>query len=73
MWRASISRIISSDGKTLTLDGGTVDEMMITINSLTSTTANLTLSEEIEEDLDDDPETPDVPIDIAVDLTLTKL
>jgi hypothetical protein len=64
---------LSSDGKTLTFDGGTVDETMVTINSLTSTTVNLTLSEEIEEDLDDDPETQDVPIDVEVDLTLSKL
>jgi hypothetical protein len=64
---------LSSDGKTLTLDGGTVDEIVITINSLTSTSANLTFSQDLEEDLDDDPETPDVPIDVTVDLTLAKM
>jgi len=63
---------LSSDGKKLTLDAGTIDEMVIDIISLTSSTANLTFSEQILEDLDDDPLTPDVPIDVEINMTLIK-
>jgi hypothetical protein len=61
-----------SDGNGLILDAGTDDEIIISITSLSSTTANLLFSQEIEEDLDDDPSTPEVPIDVDAYLELTK-
>ena len=63
---------LSSDGKTLTLDAGTVDEIVIDVISLTSNSANMVISQSILEDLDDDPLTPDVPIDVEANMTLSK-
>lgn len=63
---------LSADGKTLTLDAGTVDEIVIDVVSLTSTTANMIMSQTIMQDLDDDPLTPDVPIDVEANMTLSK-
>jgi hypothetical protein len=63
---------LSADGKTLTLDAGTIDEEVVTINSLTSSNCNLTISMDELEDVDDDPSTPDVLIKIEATLTLTK-
>lgn len=63
---------LSSDGKTLTLDAGTVDEVQINVISLTNSTAHMVFAQQILEDLDDDPLTPDVPIDVEADMTLSK-
>ena len=63
---------LSADGKTLTLDAGTIDESIITVNSLTGSTVSLTFSEDFTEDVDDDPNTPDVTFDAEATLTLTK-
>lgn len=63
---------LSSDGKTLTLDAGTVDEVEIEVVSLTNSTANMLFAQTVMQDLDDDPMTPDVPIDVEADMTLTK-
>ena len=63
---------VSSDGKTVTLDGGTVDEMIINIISLSGNTLKISFNEVETEDIDDNPVTPDVAIDILVEMTLTK-
>lgn len=62
---------LSADEKTLTLVEGE-DTIVITINSITATTLKATISETSQEDLDEDPETPDVIISIEALLTLTK-
>lgn len=63
---------LSSDGKTLTLDAGTVDEVQIEVVSLTSSTANMIFAQTVLQDLDDDPMTPDVPIDVEANMMLSK-
>lgn len=62
---------LSSDEKTLTLleDGETV---VIQINSISATTWMATISESSQEDLDDDPQTPDVTVSVEAILTFTK-
>jgi hypothetical protein len=62
---------LSPDEKTLTLIEGT-ETIVITINSISATTWKATISESSPEDLDGDPETPDVIISIEIMLTLTK-
>jgi len=62
----------SSNANSITLDPGTVDEQVATIISLSATTAIIGLSMTEYEDIDDNPLTPDVPIDLEVELTLTK-
>jgi hypothetical protein len=63
---------LNSNGDVLIIDGGTVDEMVINIISITSTT--LVVSTDTEEfvDIDDEPLTPDVEVNLSVRLTLTK-
>jgi hypothetical protein len=63
---------LNSDGDVLTIDGGTVDEMVINIISITETT--LVVSTDTEEfvDIDDNEITPDVEVSLSVQLTLTK-
>jgi len=64
---------LSSDGKTLTLDEGDPnDEVALIVNSLTSSTLSIELSENSFEDLDDDIDTPDVEITIKITISLTK-
>ncbi len=63
---------LSADGKKLTMDAGTIDETVIDIISLTSSTANLSFTQEATEDMDDDPLTPDETLSIDIDLTLIK-
>lgn len=62
---------LSADEKILTLVEGS-DTIVLTINSVTTTTLKVTISEVSPEDLDDDPETPDVIISVEANLTLTK-
>jgi len=62
---------LSSDEKTLTLKEGT-DIIVIIIDSISATTWRASISESGPEDLDDDPQTPDVLISIEFVLTLTK-
>ena len=62
---------LSSDEKTLTLKEGT-DTIVIIIDSISATTWRASISESSPEDLDDDPQTPDVLISIEIVLTLTK-
>jgi hypothetical protein len=54
------------------MDAGTVDEQVIDIISLTSNSAVVGFSQTELVDIDDDELTPDVPIDMTVELTLTK-
>lgn len=62
---------LSADEKILTLVEGS-DTIVLTINSISTTTLKLTISEDSLEDLDEDPATPDVIISIEANLTLTK-
>ena len=62
---------LSADEKTLTLiEGG--EEIIAVINSISETKLEATLSDEIEYDIDNDPNTPDVTIDASADLTMEK-
>lgn len=62
---------LSADEKTLTLvEEG--ENIIITINSISSNTWLATISETSAEDLDDDPLTPDVMLTIEIIMTLTK-
>jgi len=63
---------MNADGDKITMDAGTVDEQVIDIISLTSNMAVVGFSQTEYEDMDDDPLTPDVPIDMTIELTLTK-
>ncbi len=62
---------LSSDEKTLTLNDGS-ENIVLTINSISSNTLNVTITDDFTEDLDDDPGTPDEIIEIEADITLTK-
>ena len=63
---------LSSSGDVLFIDSGTPDEMVIHIISITETT--LIVSTDTSEfiDIDDNPITPDVEVNLSVQLTLTK-
>ncbi len=63
---------LNSAGDKITLDAGTADEMVITIVSLTSNmlVASTDMIEMI--DIDDDELTPDIPISVSVQMTLSK-
>jgi len=63
---------INAAGDEITMDAGTVDEQVIDIISLTSSSAVVGFSQTEFVDMDDDPLTPDVPIDMTIELTLTK-
>jgi len=64
---------LSSDGKELTLDeGDPIDEEVITINSLSSNSMNITIKQTEFEDFDEDADTPDVEITIEITISLTK-
>jgi hypothetical protein len=63
---------LSSDGKTLILDPGGPDEVIMTVNTLTESTLDIDFSQVTFEDLDDDPATPDVEITIDINMELTK-
>ncbi len=62
---------LSADGTTLTLIEGE-DTIVITINSITSSTWNATLSDTFLVDVDSDPGTPDVSVRVEADVILTK-
>jgi len=62
---------LSADQTTLTLGAGTPDEQALTIVSLSGTTFIATLTEEIPQDLDNDPMTPDVLVKVEATITLT--
>jgi hypothetical protein len=62
----------STDGNTITLDEGTIWEQTADIISLSPSMAKIGLSITEVEDIDDNPATPDVPIDMEVEMTLTK-
>jgi hypothetical protein len=63
---------LNSTGDKVTLDAGTVDEMVINIISVTSSTL-VTEMETIESvDIDNNPATPDIDVSLSVRLTMTK-
>lgn len=62
---------LSPDEKTLTLTEG-ADTTVLKINSITANTLRVAIAESSLEDLDEDPETPDVLISIEILITLTK-
>jgi len=61
---------LSGDGKTLTLDKGTVDEMVFDIVSLTSSTLVIISNQEVEDDLNDD--SVNETMAISIEMTLNK-
>ncbi len=63
---------LSADGKTLTFDEGTMYEMDLTINSLTSSMLSITITEVALEDIDDDPLTQAFEIVVEITLILGK-
>lgn len=63
---------LSTDERTLTLIEEGTENIVITINSISATTFKGIISESSVEDLDDDPETPDVLISLEIILTLIK-
>jgi hypothetical protein len=62
---------LSSDDRTLTLFEG-ADLIIITINSISGTQLKVTLGDNILQDLDSNPGTPDVLVTVEAELTLTK-
>jgi hypothetical protein len=63
---------MNAAGDEITLDAGTIDEQVIDIISLTSNIVVVGFSQTEYEDIDDEPLTPDIPIDMTIELTLTK-
>jgi len=63
---------LNSAGDRITLDAGTVDETVINIISLTANTLKGSLDTTELTDIDDEPLTPDVEVNLAVVMTLTK-
>lgn len=62
---------LSSDENTLTLLEGT-DVIVVTINDITANTLSGSLGDDIMQDLDDDPGTPDETITVVATIILTK-
>jgi hypothetical protein len=63
---------INDSETVIILDEGTIWENPITVNSLTSTSLNISFTMEEEVDLDDDPQTPDVMVTFDIAMTLSK-
>lgn len=63
---------LNSDGNKIILNGGTSGEQLITILELTSSTLKVSYDELSMEDLDDNPDTPEVEVSLKVEMTLTK-
>ena len=63
---------LSANGSTLTLDKGTSDEIVLTVNSLSSTNLNITYEQTLTEDLDDEPGTPETSVLARATIELTK-
>lgn len=63
---------LNSGGDKLILDGGTQDEQIIEIISLNNNVLVLALSITELQDLDEDPNTPDIPFDLSLEMTLAK-
>ena len=63
---------LSSDGNKIILDGGTQDEQIIEIVSLNNNVLILALNVTELQDLDEDPNTPEIPLDLSLEMTLAK-
>ena len=62
---------LSSDEKTLTLVDGT-ETVVVTIVSITGSLLNASITDTINEDLDNDPGTPEVAILVLADITMVQ-
>lgn len=60
---------LSSDGKTLYLDEGTIDEMTVTIVELTSSKLSIEMTQSEEEDLDEDGTDENVIVEVSMTLS----
>lgn len=60
---------MSGDGKTLYLDEGTVDEMVVNILELTSTRLKIEMTQSEEVDIDDDGDDDEITTKITITLT----
>jgi hypothetical protein len=63
---------LNSEGNKIIIDGGTSDEQLISILELTKSTLKVSYDELSMEDIDDDPNTPDVEVAMKIEMTLTK-
>lgn len=63
---------LNADGNKIILDGGTESERLINILELTSSTLKVSYDELSLEDMDDNPDTPDVEVAMNIEMTLTK-
>ena len=63
---------LSSDGANLILDPGGPDEIIMKVNTLTENMLDIDFTQITFEDLDDDPDTPDVEITLDINMELTK-
>lgn len=63
---------LNSKGNEIIMNGATQDEMIITILELTGTTLKVSYDELSMQDLDSNPETPDVQVAMKIEMTLTK-
>ena len=63
---------INASETKIILDEGTIWETPITVNSLTSSSLNISFTMEEEIDLDDEPQSPDETVTFDLTLTLTK-
>ena len=73
--RAGVNQIVSAllEKKQLALPCTLASAQVVTVNSLTSSTLNISFIMEEEVDLDDDPETPDVTVTFnQMTLSLSK-
>jgi hypothetical protein len=62
----------SADGKTFTIYDDTPDEFVATINTRTDSMATITFVYDTYQDIDMDPQTPDVLLTVEGDITLVK-
>ena len=63
---------LNAEGNKIILDGGTENEQLINILELTSRTLKVSYDELSLEDMDDNPDTPDVEVSMKIEMTLTK-
>ena len=63
---------LNAEGNKIILDGGTENEQLINIMELTSSTLKVSYDELSIEDMDDNPDTPEVEVSMKIEMTLTK-
>jgi hypothetical protein len=62
----------STDGKTFTIYDDTLDEFVATVNNLTKSMGNITFVYDTYQDIDMEPQTPDVLLTVIGEITLVK-